>query len=74
MNHNWTGWKSQGVTGGSGRPHGVDSWRACKRCGVEMGSGPQSTHTGARVIRRWHIDAHGNREAGWAIPTCGGAR
>lgn len=71
MNHKWTGWKSQGVTPGSGRPHGVDVWRECKRCGVEMGSGPQSTHTGGRVIRRWHIDARGKPETGWrGIPRC----
>lgn len=71
MRHKWTGWKSQGVKSGSGRPHGVDVWRRCERCGVEMGSGPWSTHTGGRVIRRWHLDATGNQESGWhGVPRC----
>jgi hypothetical protein len=48
---------------GSGRPHGVDVWQTCERCGCQRGSGPQSTHTGARVVRRWYRSASGDRVA-----------
>ena len=30
-------------------------------CGASKGRGPQSTHTGQRVIRWSYTDAHGNR-------------
>jgi hypothetical protein len=73
MNHKWSKQESQGVMNGSGRPHGVDVWQTCERCGCERGSGPQSTHTGKRVIRRWVRDARGY--AVDRLPTCeGGAR
>jgi hypothetical protein len=73
MNHKWKQWESRGVTSGSGRPHGVDVWRTCTRCGMVMGSGPQSTHTGARVVRRWHRPEDGHPVPGWAVPRCEGA-
>lgn len=60
MNHKWSKEQAWGVTPGSGRPHGVDVWQTCERCGWSRGSGPQSTHTGKRVIRRWIRDAAGN--------------
>ena len=68
MTHKWTKARAQGVTSGSGRPHGVDVCQECERCGVSRGSGPQSTHTGRRVIRRWMRDAHGNTVD--RLPTC----
>jgi hypothetical protein len=50
MKHKWQQNQSYGVTG-SGRPYGVDeSWTCCK-CGLTKGRGPESTHTGKRVIR-----------------------
>lgn len=60
MNHKWSKENAWGVTGGSGRPHGVDVSQTCEKCGCSRGSGPQSTHTGKRVIRRWYLDVDGN--------------
>lgn len=68
MNHKWGERQAEGVTNGSGRPHGVDLWRTCERCGCSHGSGPQSTHTGARVIRRWIRGADGERRD--SLPSC----
>lgn len=50
--HKWT-YSAWGVTPGSGRPHGVDETWTCERCGASKGRGPQSRHTGRRVIRWW---------------------
>ena len=73
MNHRWSKVEAWGVTGGSGRPHGVDLSQVCERCGCERGSGPQSTHNGKRVIRRWVRDADGRLTD--RLPRCtGGAR
>lgn len=68
-NHKWSQQNVLGVTGGSGRPHGIDTWQTCERCGCSRGSGPQSTHTGARVIRRWCRDADGYVVD--RLPACG---
>ena len=58
MKHKWTH-QVQGVTGGSGRPHGVDGYSTCSVCGAGKSRGPWSTHSGKRLIR-WHYnDAHG---------------
>lgn len=67
-NHKWSKQECQGVTSGSGRPHGVDTWQYCQRCGVGRGSGPQSTHTGKRVIRRWFEERNGDRVE--RLPEC----
>lgn len=67
-NHKWSKAEAQGVRSGSGRPHGVDTWQTCKRCGCKRGSGPQSTHTGARVIRRWLKNTHGDTVE--TLPPC----
>lgn len=71
MNHKWGKWNSLGVATGRGRPHGVDVWRECKNCGTSMGSGPWSTSSGKRVIRRWVEEENGKRYSGWEyIPSC----
>jgi hypothetical protein len=68
MNHKWSKTEARGVMGGSGRPHGVDVWQTCTVCGCSRGSGPQSTHTGARVIRRWLRDSEGRSVT--SLPRC----
>lgn len=68
MNHKWETNQAMGVQSGCGRPHGVDISETCTVCGASRGSGPQSTHTGARVIRRWMRDAKGNRVD--KLPAC----
>lgn len=68
MNHKWTENQARGVTGGSGRPHGVDESWTCEVCGASKGRGPQSTHTGWRVIRWWYQDSHGDRQD--SLPSC----
>jgi hypothetical protein len=61
MNHKWIKNQTRAVKSGCGRPYGVDVSETCARCGVSRGSGPQSTHTGARVIRRWIKGPWSNR-------------
>lgn len=57
-NHSWK-YSCYGVSPGSGRPHGtIETW-TCRRCGCQKSSGPESTHTGARVVRRRFLGAHG---------------
>jgi len=64
--HQWT--ENQAWGTGSGRPHGVDESWSCTVCGARKGRGPQSTHTGHRVIRWSYTDAHGYRVD--SLPTC----
>lgn len=66
--HSWEENQAWGVTPGSGRPHGVDESWTCTVCGATKGRGPQSTHTGQRVIRWSYTDAHGNRVD--SLPAC----
>ena len=68
MKHKWTRNQTYGVQSGSGRPHGVDEFWTCAVCGARKGRGPQSTHTGQRVIRWSYSDAHGNRVD--SLPSC----
>ena len=70
MKHQWTQNQAWGVASGSGRPHGVDEFWTCDVCGASKGRGPQSTHTGRRVIRWSYIDACGERVD--SLPGCTG--
>lgn len=68
MNHKWEQNQTYGVQNGNGRPHGVDESWICKKCGSSKGRGPQSTHTGERVIRWTFKNSHEN-EVGY-ISSC----
>lgn len=70
MKHKWTENQARGVTGGSGRPHGVDESWTCERCGASKGRGPESTFTGRRVIRWHYTDAYGYLAE--SLPSCRG--
>jgi len=70
MKHKWTQNQAWGVTGGCGRPHGVDESWTCKVCGARKGRGPQSTQTGQRVIRWSYTDADGEQVE--SLPSCHG--
>lgn len=68
MRHQWKQEQTWGVASGSGRPHGVDEAWTCERCGAQKCRGPQSTHTGRRVIRWAYRDGNGYRAD--ALPAC----
>lgn len=59
MRHSWKYDGAQGVTPGSGRPHGTDESWTCRRCGAGKGRGPQSNSSGRRVIRWEYRDGDG---------------
>lgn len=66
-NHKWK-YSAQCVTPGSGRHHGVDECWTCTHCGAQKSRGPQSTHTGARVIRWTFRDSRGDSVS--SLPSC----
>lgn len=68
MKHRWKKEQTWGVPSGSGRPHGVDESWTCIRCGCAKGRGPQSTHTGKRVIRWNYQDGNGYNVD--VLPSC----
>jgi hypothetical protein len=70
MNHKWE--KNQAYGSGPGRPHGVDESWTCARCAMSRGRGPQSTHTGRRIIRWYYLDDHGYPTD--RLPECPGGR